>query len=142
MRAGEAGVTDESEASAMVAKAILRYLKSSPQKVRLVVDQIRGQDVGDAMAILKQSPRRAARAVEKLLTSAIANTQQLEERVDVDRLFVSRAWVDPGPRERRGRPGPMGRFMPVLKRRSHVTLQLDVRKADREDGSRRRKDRG
>ncbi|RMG48147.1 MAG: 50S ribosomal protein L22 [Acidobacteria bacterium] len=113
----------------MVAKATLRYLKGSPQKVRLVVDQIRGRDVGDAMALLKHSRRRAARAVEKLLASAIANAQQREERLDVDKLYVSRAWVDPGPRERRGRPGPMGRFMPVLKRRSHVTLELDMRPA-------------
>jgi len=116
----------------MVASATLRYWKGSPQKVRLVVDQIRGRDVGDAMAILKQSRRRAARALEKLLASAIANAQQREERVDVDELYVARAWVDPGPRERRGRPGPMGRFMPVLKRRSHVTLQLDVRGAARD----------
>ncbi|MDH3284194.1 MAG: 50S ribosomal protein L22 [Acidobacteriota bacterium] len=112
----------------MVSHAKLRFLKSSPQKTRLVVDQIRGRDVGDAVAILKTSRKRVARSVEKLLNSAIANSQQLEERVDVDRLYVSAAWVDRGPSERRGRPGPMGRFMPILRRRSHVTVQLDLKK--------------
>ncbi|UCF68418.1 MAG: 50S ribosomal protein L22 [Acidobacteriota bacterium] len=111
----------------MISKATLRFLKTSPQKARLVVDQIRGRNVEEALAILKASRRRVARHVEKVLHSAIANAQQREERVDVDRLYVSRAWVDRGPRERRGRAGPMGRFMPMLRRRSHVTLQLDTR---------------
>jgi large subunit ribosomal protein L22 len=112
----------------MVSQASLRYLKTSPQKARLVVDQIRGRDVAEALAVLKMSTRRVSRSIEKLLNSAIANSQQLEERVDVDTLYVSRAWVDTGPNERRGRPGPMGRFMPIVRRRSHVTLELDVKK--------------
>ncbi len=113
----------------MLSQAKLRFLKISPQKARLVVDQIRGRDVGEALAILKTSPRRAARHVEKLLNSAIANTQNREERIDVDQLFVKSCWVDKGPVERRGRPGTMGRFFPVLKRRSHITIQLDLRPA-------------
>ncbi len=111
----------------MVSHATLRFLKHSPQKARLVVDQIRGQDVGLALAILRGSPRRVSRAVEKLLNSAIANATQREERVDVDRLFVAKAWVDPGPQEKRGRAGTMGRFFAVRHRRSHITVQLDVR---------------
>jgi large subunit ribosomal protein L22 len=111
----------------MVSQATLRYLKTSAQKARLVVDQIRGADVGDALAVLQASDKRAARAVMKLLNSAIANATQREERVDVDRLYVSRAWVDQGPSDKRGRAGTMGRFFPVLHRRSHITLQLDVR---------------
>ncbi len=112
----------------MVSHAKLRYLKASPQKVRLVVDQIRGRDVGEALAILKTSTRRPSRAIEKLLNSAIANSQNREERVDVDELYISRAWVDKGPVEKRGRAGTMGRFFPVLRRRSHVTVELDLRK--------------
>ena len=119
----------------MVSHASLRFLKASPQKARLVVDQIRGQDVGDAIAILKTSRRRVSRPLEKLLNSAIANAQQGEERVDVDQLFVSRAWVDKGPVDKRGRAGTMGRFFPVKHRRSHVTLELDIRP----QGKRRRR---
>lgn len=111
----------------MISKATLRFLKASPQKTRLVVDQIRGRDVGEAIAVLKTSRRRVARPLEKLLTSAIANAQQGEERVDVDRLYVAKAWVDKGPPDKRGRAGTMGRFFPILHRRSHVTLQLDLR---------------
>lgn len=111
----------------MISHAKLRFLKASPQKTRLVVDQIRGRGVADAIAILKMSKKRVSRDIEKLLNSAIANAQNREERVDVDDLFVSRAFVDRGPSERRGRPGPMGRFMPIVKRRSHVTVELDLR---------------
>ncbi|MBP7147365.1 MAG: 50S ribosomal protein L22 [Acidobacteria bacterium] len=111
----------------MISHAKLRFLKTSPQKTRLVVDQIRGKDVGDALGILKASRRRVARELEKLLSSAIANAQGREERVDVDRLFVARAWVDEGPSERRGRPGTMGRYFPFKRRRSHITLELDLR---------------
>ena len=112
----------------MVSHATLRYCRTSAQKARLVVDMIRGEDVGTALAILKGSTKRVARAVEKVLNSAIANAQNREERIDVDRLYVAKAWVDEGPSESRGRAGTMGRYFPRLRRRSHVTLQLDVRK--------------
>lgn len=112
----------------MISHAKLKHLKASPQKTRLVADQIRGRDVGDAMAILTTSKRRVAGPLAKLLNSAVANAQQGEERVDVDRLFVSKIWVDQGPTDRRGRAGAMGRFMPYLRRQSHVTVQLDLRK--------------
>ena len=114
----------------MVSHAKLRFLKAGPQKTRLVVDLIRGRDVGDALAILKTSKKRVARDVEKVLNSAIANAQNREERVDVDRLYISRAWVDKGPYERRGRAGTMGRFFPIMRRRSHVTIELDFRQGD------------
>jgi large subunit ribosomal protein L22 len=117
----------QTAAEQALAEATLRYVKTSPQKTRLVVDQIRGQDVGNALSILKASPRRVARTVEKLLNSAIANAQNREERVDVDRLFVKRIWVDQAPSEKRGRPGSMGRFMPIRRRRSHIKIQLDLR---------------
>lgn len=111
----------------MVSEASLRYLRTSAQKTRLVVDLIRGRDCGEALAILKASNKRVARSVEKLLNSAIANASNREERVDVDRLFVKHAWVNEGPTESRGRAGSMGRFFPRLRRRAHVTLQLDLR---------------
>jgi len=111
----------------MISQAKLRYLRSSPQKVRLVVDQIRGKDVGEAIALLRASTKKVSRSLEKLVGSAVANSQQLEEPVDIDRLFVARAWVDQAPTERRGRPGPMGRFMPLVRRRSHITVQLDLK---------------
>lgn len=110
----------------MVSQATLRFLKYSPQKARLVVDLIRGQEVGTALAIVRGSTRAVAKPLEKLLNSAIANAQQREERVDVDRLYVAKAWVDQGPQEKRGRAGTMGRFFPVRHRRSHITVQLDV----------------
>ncbi len=111
----------------MVSHATLRYVRTSAQKTRLVVDLIRGRGVADALAILKASNKRVARSVEKVLNSAIANATNREERVDVDRLFVARAWVDEGPSEARGRAGTMGRYFPRLRRKAHVTLQLDVR---------------
>ena len=111
----------------MISHAKLRYLRSSPQKARLVVDQIRGKDVGDAMALLRASKKKVSRSVEKLVGSAVANAQQGEEPVDIDRLFVARVWVDQAPTERRGRPGPMGRFMPLVRRRSHITVELDLK---------------
>jgi large subunit ribosomal protein L22 len=114
-----------------LAEATLRYVKASPQKARLVVNQIRGEDVGQALGILKGSPKRVARVVEKLLNSAIANATNREERVDVDRLFVKRIWVDQAPADRRGRPGSMGRFMPIKHRRSHIRIQLDLRQGGR-----------
>jgi large subunit ribosomal protein L22 len=115
----------------MVSHATLRYTKTSAQKARLVVNQIRGRDVGEALGILKTSTKRVSKDVEKLLSSAIANAQNREERIDVDRLFVAAAWVDEGPTEKRGRAGTMGRFFRVLHRSSHITVQLDLRGARR-----------
>ena len=111
----------------MIAQARLRYLRGSPQKARLVVDQIRGKDVGPALSVLRHSPKAVARDVEKLLRAAVANAQQGEDRVDVDRLYVSKAFVDSGPTEKRIRHRAMGRVFRILKRRCHVTLQLDAR---------------
>ncbi len=111
----------------MIAKARWRYLGTSPQKVRLVVDQIRGKPVGEALSFLRFSPKMAARDVEKVLKSAVANAEQREERVDVDRLRVSRAYVDPGPTLKRVRFRAMGRIFRISKRSCHVTLELDVK---------------
>jgi large subunit ribosomal protein L22 len=116
----------------MEVRARLRYLQASPQKVRLVADLIRGKDVQEASNILELSKKSAARPVQKLLKSAVANAEHRDEKVDIDRLFVSEIWVDPGPTLKRIRPQPMGRAFRVLKRQSHLTIKLDTRKGEKE----------
>ncbi len=110
--------------------ARLRYLQASPQKVRLVADQIRGKDVQEATNVLQLSPKSAARPLGKLLRSAIANAENRDEQLDVGRLYVKEIFVDGGPTLKRLRPQPMGRAFRVLKRQSHVTIKLDTRKAE------------
>ncbi len=112
----------------MEVKARLRYLQSSPQKVRLVADQIRGRDVQEAVNILELSKKGAAQPLKKLLKSAIANAESQDEKIDVDLLYVREVFVDGGPALKRIRPQPMGRAFRVLKRQSHVTMKLDTRK--------------
>ncbi len=102
-------------------------MKVSPQKVRLVVDQIRGKDVNQAFSLLKFSKKHAAKDVRKVLSSAVANAQQGERKPNVDRLFISKAFVDAGPMEKRARIRAMGRIFRILKRSCHVTIHLDER---------------
>jgi large subunit ribosomal protein L22 len=108
--------------------AKLRYLQGSPQKVRLLANQIRGKNVQEAANILKLSPKHASRPMEKLLKSAIANAESRDEAVDVDLLYVKEIFVDRGPMLKRLRPAPMGRAFRILKRQSHITIKLDTRK--------------
>jgi large subunit ribosomal protein L22 len=109
--------------------ARLRFLQSSAQKVRLVADLIRGRGVEEAAGILKVTPKSAARHMEKLLRSAVANVEHRDEQVDTDLLYVKAVFVDGGPSLKRLRPAPMGRAFRVLKRQSHVTIKLDTRKS-------------
>jgi len=109
----------------MVSKAKLRYLGVSAQKTRLVVDQIRGQKVGDARTILYHSKRRVSADLEKLLLSAVANALDKDPKIDEDSLVVSRAFVDDAPPMKRSRHRAMGRVFRILKRACHVTLELD-----------------
>ncbi len=111
----------------MISSARLRYLRSSPQKVRLVVDQIRGLDVNLALATLDTSPKSVAVDVARLLRSAVANSSKGDQRVDADTLYVSGAWVDTGPTMKRIRPATFGRAFRVLHRLSHITIELDAR---------------
>lgn len=110
----------------MIATAKLKYLGVSAQKTRLVVNQVRGKNVGDALTILRFSPRRVARDLHKLLSSAVANAQQGDPNVDVDHLVVLRAVVDDAPPMKRSRHQAMGRVFRVLKRACHVTIDLDL----------------
>jgi large subunit ribosomal protein L22 len=110
----------------VIATAKLRYLGVSAQKTRLVVDQVRGRKVNDALSVLRYSPKLVARDVEKLLNSAVANAQQKDAGVDVDDLVVVRAVVDEAPPMKRIQHRAMGRVFRVLKRACHVTIDLDV----------------
>ena len=108
----------------MKAKATLRYMKGSAQKVRLVADLVRGKAVNEAVSILRATPKVAARDLLKTLKSAVANAEQKEAQVDVDALVIRKITVDKGPQERRVRPAPMGRAYRVLHRKSHVTIEV------------------
>jgi large subunit ribosomal protein L22 len=110
----------------VIARARLKYLGVSAQKTRLVVDQLRGRPVGEALAILRYSTKRVAHDLGKLVNSAVANAQQSDPGLDVDRLLVSRVVVDEAPSLKRSRHQSMGRVFPVIKRACHVTIQLDA----------------
>jgi large subunit ribosomal protein L22 len=110
-----------------LAKAEARYIRVSPQKARLVVDMVRGQQVGDAINILRATNKRVAPAVEKVLHSAIANAENKSRDVDVDKLFVTEAYVNDGPRQKRIRPAPMGRAYRYQRRSSHIVLMVGER---------------
>jgi large subunit ribosomal protein L22 len=107
-----------------VAKAEARYIRISPQKARLVVDLIRGRKAQDAIVALRSVNKRIAPAVEKVLTSAIANAQNHNEDLDVDNLFVSEAYVNEGPRQKRIRPAPMGRAYRYVRRSAHIVVKV------------------
>ena len=108
----------------MEASATLKYLKASPQKVRLVADLVRGKKVEEALQILRFTKRTCARDLEKLLRSAVANAENKEATADVDDLVVSKIYVNEGPREKRVQPAPMGRAYRIQKRKSHITVHV------------------
>jgi len=108
----------------MEATATLRYLKASPQKVRLIADLIRGKRVDEALSILRFTKKAQAKDLEKLLRSAVANAETKEGNVDTDELVVSKIFVNEGPREKRIQPAPMGRAFRIQKRKAHVTVHV------------------
>lgn len=110
-----------------VSSAKLRYARISPQKVRLVADLIRGKDVDEALKILKFTRKRSAPMVGKLIQSAVANATDKDDTVDADGLFVKTIFVDGGPTLRRYLPRAQGRATRLLKRTSHITVELGVR---------------
>lgn len=103
------------------ARAILRHVRMTPRKARLIVDMVRGRNAAEALALLKFTPRAAARVVEQLLSSAVANAG-LKELGEAEGLRVSRAYVDGGPVLKRFQPRAMGRASPIKKRTSHITI--------------------
>lgn len=106
------------------ARAIHRYVNSSPRKMRLVIDLIRGKSVPEAISILHFSPKHASKVAEKVLRSAVSNIQNKDEsgRLEIDTLFVKETFVDGGPSLKRMLPAPMGRAYPILKRSNHLTI--------------------
>ena len=111
-----------------VSQATARFIKGAPTKARLVVDSIRGKGIPEVLGTLQLSKRRAARHVEKVVRSAIANAENLDPNVDVDRLYISEIYVNAGPSlPMRIRPQPMGRAYPIIKRTSHITVNLAER---------------
>ncbi|WP_297706044.1 50S ribosomal protein L22 [uncultured Eudoraea sp.] len=109
-----------------IAFAKLNNCPTSPRKMRLVADLVRGAEVEKALAILRFSPKEASRRLEKLLLSAIANWQAKNEEVDIEEveLFVKEITVDSGRMLKRLRPAPQGRAHRIRKRSNHVTLVL------------------
>jgi len=110
-----------------ISTARLRYLGTSAQKTRLVVDLIRGRNVEEALATLRFTNKAVAPDIGRLLDSAVANAHQKRQDVDVDRLYVKAVSVDGGPSLKRIRPAPMGRAFRVQKRMCHVTIALAER---------------
>lgn len=108
-------------------EARLKNVSSSPRKMRLVADIIRGENVQIALSVLKYQPQAGARKLEKLLLSAIANWQLKNEGQDVEDLFIKEIFVDAGRMLKRLRPAPQGRAYRVRKRSNHITLVLDSR---------------
>jgi len=106
----------------MEAQATAKYIRVSPQKARLVIDLIRGHHAGEAISILHATKKRVTREIEKVLRSAIANAEQRSDSVDVDRLVVSKAYVNDATRAKRVRPAPMGRAYRYQRRTSHITV--------------------
>jgi large subunit ribosomal protein L22 len=113
----------------MIARAEARYIRISAQKARLVVDLIRGQQAGQAIAVLRMTNKRIAPTVEKVLQSAISNAKNKTTDVDVDNLYVSRAYVNEGPRMKRIRPAPMGRAYRYQRRMSHIVVEVSEKNA-------------
>jgi len=111
----------------MQAKAVARTVRIAPRKARLVVDLIRGKQVGEAVAILNLTPKAASPIVEKVLKSAMANAEHNYE-MDVNNLAVTKAFVDEGPTLKRFRPRAMGRASQINKRTSHITIVLSEKK--------------
>ncbi|MCO5184607.1 MAG: 50S ribosomal protein L22 [Anaerolineae bacterium] len=111
-------------------RAIARHLSISPQKARLVVDVVRGKDAQEALDILRYMPNKAAEPVFKLIQSAVANAEQ-NYGLDAEELYVHRIYADDGPRHRirpyGGRFGGRGRFKPMMRRSSHITVVLAER---------------
>jgi large subunit ribosomal protein L22 len=108
------------------ARAIQRTARQSPYKMRLVIDQIRGRRVNEALALLQFSKKHAAKEIAKVLNSAVANAEYEARRanasLDVDALVVAKAVVNEGPKLKRFTPAAMGRATPVHKRTSHIEI--------------------
>ncbi len=107
-------------------KAVAKYIHMSPRKVRLVADLVRDRSVQEALVMLRFLPKAAAGPVAKAIRSAAANAEE-SYGLSPDDLYVAGIMADEGPTLKRGRPGPRGRFKPILKRSTHITVVLGER---------------
>lgn len=110
----------------MEAKAIAKYVRIAPRKIRVVIDLIRGKNVGEAFAILKHTPKVGSEVVEKVLKSAVANAEHNYD-MNTDKLYVAAAFVDQGPTLKRIHPRSRGQAFKILKRSSHVSVVVQER---------------
>ncbi len=121
----------KAERLAAPASATQQTARQSPYKMRLVIDQIRGLKVNEALGLLQFSKKHAAGQITKVLKSAVANAeakaQRRQESLDVDDLYVTKAIVNEGPKLKRWTPAAMGRATPMLKRTSHVEIVVDTK---------------
>jgi large subunit ribosomal protein L22 len=106
----------------MESKAIHKFARITPRKARRVIDLIRGKMASEAMVNLRFMPYRGARLIEKVLKSAMANAEQKNSHLDIDKLTIKGAFVDPGPTMKRMEPRSMGRGNTIKKRTSHITI--------------------
>ena len=104
-------------------RAVARHVRMSPQKVRLVIDQVRGKDAQEALALLKFMPQRAAKPVYKVIASAMANAEE-NFGMNQEDMYIAEIHADGAPTRRWRRFGARGRFKPILKRTSHITVVL------------------
>lgn len=110
----------------MEAKAVAKYIRIAPRKARIVIDLIRGKSVGEALNILRYTPKVASEPIEKVLRSAVANAEHNLE-LNPDKLYVSQAFVDVGPTLKRVHPRAQGRVYSILKRSCHITVAVKER---------------
>ncbi len=108
----------------MESKAAAKHIRISPRKARLIMDQVRGKGVEEALNLLSFAPQKAAFILKKLINSAVANAER-NSNTDVDNLYIKRVYADEGPTMKRFRPRAMGRATKIRKRTSHLTVILD-----------------
>jgi len=108
----------------MEIRAAARYIRISPRKVRVIMGQVRGKKVEEALNVLSFAPQRGSRILKKLINSAVANAQE-NAGMDVDSLYIAKIYADEGPTLKRWRPRALGRATRIRKRTSHLTVVLD-----------------
>lgn len=119
----------------MEAKAVAKYVRVSPRKVRQLIAQVEGQDIGRALDMLDYTPRPVAKTVGKLIRSAVSNAVNIEGRIEVDDLYIKELSVGDGPRMKRWVPRARGRATPIIKRTSHITVVVAEREGAIESGT-------
>jgi large subunit ribosomal protein L22 len=111
----------------MAYQAKHRFARITPRKARLVLDLVRGRDVDDALSLLRFSKKRASDMVAKVIRSAVANANEQETAAIRNTLYVAKAWADPGPTIKRFMPKDRGKAYPIMKRTSHLVVEVDQR---------------